>query len=82
MARQKEQLFFRSKQHFDEWALLGDKTGQRLLKKLNDSGFTFIEECNGQFLVSARQDTSSYEFFTSYMADKSELRKQAISGWD
>jgi len=82
VAREQEQLFFRSKQHFDEWASLGDKTGQRLLKKLNDNGFTFTEECNGQFLVSARQDTSSYEFFTSYMADKAESRKEAIAGWD
>ncbi|MFW8589879.1 hypothetical protein ACOI22_03655 [Glaciecola sp. 2405UD65-10] len=79
VSRCADNLYFRSKQHFDDWCGLGTKTGQRLLAKLTAKGFAFGKSANNQFVVYADKDTSSYQFFSEYMCDKQQTRKASIS---
>ncbi|MED5236155.1 MAG: hypothetical protein VYD79_12880 [Pseudomonadota bacterium] len=77
IARGQEELFFASKSHFTNWTGLQRKTAIRVLDKLKGKGLIDYVCSDNSFIVRTNS-CSLHNFFTSYMDEKQEVRKEKI----
>ena len=77
VARGQEELFFASKSHFASWSGLQRKTAIRVLDKLKLKG-VIDYVCSDESLIVRTHRCSLHDFFTSYMDEKQEVRKENL----